>query len=94
MTQQTESGLYKNIKTLGEGLAMAAAILGTPLLFNATKLPLYYYLRRAWGEELSALLVWIMGLVEAYVIYAAVSLVFTAAVVWIMTRLAARQFGE
>ena len=94
MTQQTESGLYKNIKSLGEVLAVIAAILGTPLLFNATKMRLYYYLRSAWGEELSALLVWVMGVAEAYAIYAAVSLIFTAGVVWLMTWLAARQFGE
>lgn len=94
MTQENESGVYKSIKTLGEVLAVIVAILGTPLLFNATKMRLYYYLRSAWGEELSALLVWVMGVAEAYAIYAAVSLLFTVAVVWIMTRLAARHFGE
>ena len=94
MTQQTESGLYKVIKSFGEALAIIAAILGTPLLFNATKHPLFHYLRGAWGDDLSVILVWIMGAVEAYAIYAAVSLVFTAGVVWLMTWLAARQFGE
>ena len=94
MTQENESGVYKSIKTLGEALAIGAAILGTPVLFNATKHPLFRFLREAWGDELSVILVWVMGGVEAYAIYATVSLLFTAAVVWLMTWFAARHFGE
>lgn len=94
MTQQIESGVYKSIKALGQALAIGTVILGTPLLFNATKHPLFHFLREGWGDELSVIFVWIMGIVEAFAIYAAVSLLFTAAVVWIMTRLAASHFGE
>ena len=94
MTQQTENGIYGSVKTLGEALALGAAILGTPLVFNATKYPLFRYLRVAWGDEVAGLLVWVMAIVEAFAIYAAVSFVITTAVVWIMTRLAARHFGD
>jgi hypothetical protein len=78
--EQGPSGFYKIISTLGQILGVAAAILGTPLLFSMTKLPLYSYLRDARGRDIASILVWVMGAIEAYLIYVSVSLLFASTV--------------
>ncbi|HCL4135302.1 TPA: hypothetical protein N2C61_006467 [Pseudomonas aeruginosa] len=94
MNQTNPSGLYKSIAMLGNGLAALAALFGTPILFDATRGMAWAYLTKTWGRDFSAILVWILGAIEAYVIYAAVSFVLSAALVWAMTALAARSFRE
>ncbi len=93
MSNET-SGLYKSISALGKAVALAATLIGTPLLFDATKGPLYTYFLKTWGADIAWILVWVMGAIEAYVIYASVSFLFTAGIVWIMTTLAVRRFRE
>lgn len=93
MSQDT-SGLYKSISTLGDAIAWGAAILGTPMLFMATKAFFFSYFWKAWGAEIAGILIWVMGAIEAYVIYAATSFLFTAGTIWVMTALAVRRFKE
>ncbi|MEW3780771.1 hypothetical protein QOZ23_04580 [Pseudomonas aeruginosa] len=94
MNQTNPSGLYKRIATLGDALAFLAAIFGTPLIFDRTKGPAFRYLSHSWGHDFAEALVLFLGLIEGYVIYAAVSFVLSAALVWAMTALAARSFRE
>ncbi|MFT3815215.1 MAG: hypothetical protein QM740_17840 [Acidovorax sp.] len=89
---QQPTGLYNGISTLGKVVALAAAILGTPLLYNATKGPLFSYFVKTWGRDWADLLVLTMGGIEAAVIYISVSLLFTAGVIWLITTLAMRRF--
>lgn len=91
---QEPSGLYKSVSSLGKAIALGAALLATPAVFDVTKPFLFPYFSKTWGRDVAEILVWVMAGVEAYVIYAAVSFVFTAVMVWIMTVLAARGLGE
>jgi len=89
---QDTSGLYKSVSTLGHAIALGVAILGTPMLFLATKAVFFSYFSEAWGPTLASLLMWVMGGVEAYVIFAATSFLFIAGTSWVMTVLAVRRF--
>lgn len=91
---QEPSGLYKTFSTLGKAVAIGATILGTPALFEATRRPLFTYLARSWGGDIAGLLVWVMGAIEAYVIYVSVSLLVTAGLTWLVTAAAMRQFKD
>ena len=91
-TNQEPSGLYKSVSTLGKVVAVAAVILGTPLVFGMTKLPLFSYLAASWGRDIAGILVWVMGAIEVYLIYEATAFFFTAGVIWGLTALAARRF--
>lgn len=93
MNQDT-SGLYKSISSLGNAIALGAAVIGTPTAFDLTKDFLFAYFYRLWDSEIAAILVLVMAGIEAYVIYAATSFLFTAAVIWIITTLAVRRFKE
>ena len=93
-SQENTSGLYKSISLLGQVIAVAAVILGMPLVFGMTKVPLYLYLAGSWGRDIAGILVWVMGAIEAYLIYVSVSLLVTAGIVWFTTTLAMRQFRK
>jgi len=93
MSQDT-SGLYKGISALGSALAFGLTILATPLVFDLTKTPLYRYFLAQWGTDWAWLLVWVMGGIEAFAIFAASSLLLKAGMVWGMTTLAMRRFKE
>lgn len=93
MSQDT-SGLYKGISALGSALAFGLTILATPLVFDLTKIPLYRYFLAQWGTDWAWLLVWVMGGIEAFAIFAASSLLLKAGMVWGMTTLAMRRFRE
>lgn len=93
MSQDT-SGLYKGISALGSALAFGLTILATPLIFDLTKIPLYRYFLAQWGTDWAWLLVWVMGGIEAFAIFAASSLLLKAGMVWGMTTLAMRRFRE
>ena len=93
MSQDT-SGLYKAISTLGGVLAFAISILATPLVFDLTKGPLYRYFLAHWGADLAWILVWVMGGVEAFAIFAASALLLKAGLVWLLTSMAMRRFKE
>lgn len=88
------SGLYKAISTLGGVLAFGIALLATPLVFGLTKVPLYRYFITHWGADLAWILVWVMGGVEAIIIYAASALLLKASMVWLLTSMAMRRFKE
>lgn len=94
MNQGNPSGLYKRIATLGDAIAFLVAIFATPLIFDWTKGAALRYLSNSWGHDFAEALVLFLGLVEGYVIYAAVSFALSAALVWAMTALAARSFRE
>ncbi len=93
MSQDT-SGLYKAISTLGGVLAFAIAVLATPLVFDLTKVPLYRYFLQHWGPDLAWILVWVMGAVEGFTIFAASALLLKAGMVWLLTSMAMRRFKE
>ena len=88
-----ESGVYKIIRGLGKAIAVGASILGTPAVFTATKGTIFSYLAKNWGRDFAEILTWIMAGVEAYIIYAATPLAFTAVVVWALASYAAGRFG-
>ena len=88
------SGLYKGISALGNAVALAVTLLGTPLVFEITKRPLYRYFRDAWGSDLATYLVWAMGGIEGFIIFATTALLFKAGVVWALTALAMRRFND
>lgn len=91
---QEPSGLYKSVASLGNALALGAALLATPLAFDATKPFLSPYFRKTWGRDMADILLWVVAGVEAYMIYAAVSFLVTAIIVWVMTALATRRFRD
>ena len=93
MSQDT-SGLYKSISTLGGVLAFGLTLLATPLVFDLTKAPLYRYFLAQWGADLAWILVWVMGGIEAFIIFAASSLLLKAGMVWLLTSMAMRRFKE
>ncbi len=94
MNQASPSGLYKRISTLGDAIAFLVATLATPLIFDRTKDSALRYLSHSWGHDYAEALVLLLGFIEGYVIYAAVSFMLSAALVWAMTALAARSFRE
>lgn len=91
---EEQSGLHKSISTLGQLVGLAATILGTPLVYDATKRPLLSYFIKTWGRDWAELLVLAMGGIEAALIYILVSLLFTAGVLWLITTLAMRRFKD
>ena len=91
---EDQSGLYKTISNLGKVVGAAAVLLGTPLLYDATKRPLFSYFAKTWGRDLAEYLVLAMGAIEAYLIYVSVSLLFTAGTIWVITTLAMRRFKD
>lgn len=93
MSQDT-SGLYKSISTLGGVLAFGLTVFVTPWVFNLTKVPLYRYFLAHWGADLAWILVWVMGGVEAFAIFAASALLLKAGMVWLLTSMAMRRFKE
>ena len=94
MNEENTSGLYKSISLLGNVIAVAAVILGMPLVFGMTKVPLYVYLASWLRWDFAGILVWVMGAIEAYLIYVSVSFLVTAGIVWTTTTLAMRQFKK
>ncbi len=88
------SGLYKGISALGNAIALAAMILGTPLVFSVTKRPLYAYFMDTWGPDFAVYLVWLMGGIEGFIIFSTTALLFKSGVVWTLTSLAMRRFRE
>lgn len=92
--QQEPSGLYKSISTLANVIAFVVMLMGTPLLFDVTKWPLFRYFVKTWGRDIASLLVWLMGAIEAYLIYMAASFLLTAGIVWLVTALAMRRFKD
>lgn len=88
------SGLYKAISTLGGVLAFGIALMATPLVFDWTKGPLYRYFLQHWGADLAWILVWVMGGVEAFAIFAASALLLKTSMVWLLTSMAMRRFKE
>ena len=91
---QEPSGLYTSVSTLGKVIGVAAVILGTPMVYGMTKAPLFSYLSAAWGRDIAGPLAWVMGAIEAYLLYESVSFLFTAGVIWAVTRLAMRRFED
>lgn len=92
--EQGNTGLYKSVAALGNAIALGAALIGTPIIFNLTKELAFLYLAKAWGQGIAWVLVWVLGGIEAYIIYAAISFIFTVGIIWAMTVLAARNFRE
>lgn len=88
-----ESGVFKTIRSLGKALGLAASILGTPMVYGATRWKMYAYLSATWDENLAHILTVVMAGVEAYVIYVTTTLVFTGLVIWAMAALAARRYS-
>ena len=87
-----QSAFYKGVSALGTAIGIGAAILATPPVFEWTRAPLYSYLTKTWGDYLANVLTWTFAGVEAFVIYAAVKLLFTSFVIGGMAALAARRF--
>ncbi|WP_167670764.1 hypothetical protein [Allopusillimonas ginsengisoli] len=88
------SGLYKSISMLGNAIALGAALIGTPIVFDATQQIAFFYLAKTWGLSTAEILIWVLAAIEAYVIYAAVSFIITAGIVWLITVIATRSFRE
>lgn len=86
------SVFYRGVSALGTAIGIGISILATPPVFEWTRGPLFSYLEKTWGDDLSTVLTWTFAGVEAFVIYAFVKLLFTSAVIWGMAALAARRF--
>lgn len=84
---------YSSISGLATTLALFAAILATPPLFNVTADPLHAYLTRNWGEDLASLLVPACGVLEACTIFFSSRALFSMAAVWITLALLSRGFA-
>lgn len=97
MSYQAENGggggISKGVEGLSKALGVMVSILGTPMLFNATKDWLYGYLLKTWGHEIAGILIWVMAAAEAYAIYKMVSLGFIVLVISVMTSYAGRRLG-
>lgn len=87
-----QSAFYKGVSALGTAIGIGAAILATPPIFNATRGPLLSYLTETWGGKAAEFLTYVMGAVEAYVIYAVVKLLLASAMTFGTAALAARRF--
>ncbi|MEJ0003800.1 MAG: hypothetical protein WDN30_09865 [Pararobbsia sp.] len=92
--QQGPTGFFKSIATFADVLALAIALLMTPRAFDLTKRPLFHYFMKTWGRDFAELFVWVMGAIEAYLIFMATSFVLTGALVWLVTTLVMRRFKE
>lgn len=92
--EEDQSGLYKTISTLGKVVAAAAGLLLTPMLYEASKRPLFAYFAKTWGRDLADILVMVMGTIEAYLIYTSVSLLISAGTIWAITALTMRRFKD
>src|SRR5690554_6770642 len=84
---------YSSISGLATTLAIIAAILATPPLYNLTAEPLDAYLSRNWGEDLASLLVPACGVLEACAIFYSSRALFSMAAVWITLSLLSRGFA-
>lgn len=87
-----QNGIYKQVSTLGKVSAIALTILTTPAVYEVTKPPLLSYFSKTWGRAVAEWLVILMGVIEAYMIYALVSLAITSGVVWLIVTSAMRRF--
>lgn len=92
--EQSPTGLYKTISTFADIIAVVAVIMVTPHVFNLTKRPLFSYFIKYWGRDFAELLVWVMGAIEAYLIFMATSLLLTGTVIWLVTTLIMRRFKD
>ncbi|MCI2808928.1 hypothetical protein [Eoetvoesiella caeni] len=92
--EQGPSGLYQSISTLAGVIAFAVMLMGTPIVFEMTYRPLFSYFLKFWSRDLAESLVWVMGAVEACLIFMATSFLLTAGMVWIVTQLAMRRFKD
>lgn len=88
-----ESGFYKTIASLGKAIGLGVSIMVTPVLFNHTKEAIWGHLHQTFGTDISFYLTWIMGAVEAYVIYVVTGLTFTAVAVSTIAAMAARRYS-
>lgn len=88
------SGLFDSMLKLGKAIGLAAAILLTPQAFALSQPALLRYLAPKVGIDLGVVLTWVMGGIEAYLIYHFVALLLTFLVVWLLTALAARGFRQ
>jgi hypothetical protein len=86
------SAITKGISAIGTALGIGAAILLTPILFEWTRQPLLNHLLETWNAGLANLLTWVMGGVEAFIIYGGTKLFFTLLTIWTTAALAARRF--
>jgi hypothetical protein len=86
------SVFYRGVSGLGTAIGIGVSILATPPIFDRTRGPLFAYLTKTWGDNLSNLLTWTMGGVEGFILYASVKLIFTSLVIFAFAALAARRF--
>jgi len=93
MQNYGSGGVSNNIANLGKGLGLAAALLGTPAIYVRTRAGLMTYYGDAFGHSAAQWLTWATGLVEAYLLYAVVSLAFTGLVTWMVAKRAVDSFG-
>jgi hypothetical protein len=86
------SVFYRSVAAIGNGIGAGSAILLTPLIFNATRDALLVYLTKTWGAGLGHALTWMMGAVEAGLIFFCVKLAFVSLVTFAAAAIAARGF--
>jgi hypothetical protein len=84
--------LQRGIATLGAAIGVACAIIFTPPLFSAFRVPLLTYLAENYGRNVGSYLALAMAVVTAIVIYVLVKLVIVLSVTWSAAALAARRF--
>lgn len=88
------SVFYRGISALGTAIGIGVAILGTPPIFERTRLPIFFYLVKTWGRGVSIFLTYTFGFVEAVILYQTVKLLFTSLVIYAFAQLAARRFAS
>lgn len=92
--QQEPSGLYKSISKLGNILGFVVMVMATPIVFGMAKRPMFSYFIKSWGRDIAEILVWVMGAVEAYLIFMAASFAVTGLILWAVTALVMRRFKD
>jgi hypothetical protein len=86
-------GVSKSIVGLGKGLGVGAALLAAPAVYVRTRAACMAYYADAVGSGLAKWMTWATGLLEAYLVYAMVSLAFVGLVTWWIAKRAAASFG-
>ena len=88
--QQGNGGIAGALSAFGKVAGIGASILLIPMIFNATRGPLLRYFTRTLGAKFAPVLTWVMGAVEAYLVYSVISILITLVTLWAVTALASR----
>lgn len=79
-----DNSIAKTLAHMGTALGLGMAIMVTPMIFRATRDHLLHYFSEIWPGQLSGLLVWAMGGVEAFLLFATTKVVCMLLTIWLL----------